>query len=138
MEAVIFNRLQILINKTYYATKRYKVPATFALLYHEDPLTHDELGSFLRISDHFIQIDDNHYFLNFSHTNQEDAFKAAKNVLFGIDKHFNNQKSYIAIDTYDITKNPKIVYSRLEQILIETKKHSYTRIEDEDVLNELI
>ncbi len=137
MDNNISNRIRIEVNKAYYISKRYGALSTFALLSHEKELSREDLGNFLRMSDHFIKIDDYHYFINFSHTNQNDAFKASQNLILYLDKYFNNDSSCIAIDSFDISKTPNIVFKRLQQILKETKKHSYTRIEDENILNGL-
>jgi len=134
----IFNRLTIEINKAYYTCTRYKILSTFAYLYHEKELTPAELGNFVRISDQFLQVDEHHYFINFSHTEQDGAFKASQNLLLYLDKHFNTTTSCIAIDTFNVSQSPKIVLNRLVQILDETRKNSYTRIEDEDILNGII
>jgi len=138
MEDYIKNRLKIEINKAYYIAKRYKSASTFAILYHEEILPVDILGKFVRISDHLLKIDEHHYFVNFTFTKQEDAFKAAQNLLLYLDRHFNNRSSCIALDTFDTTQSPTIVLNRLVQILNETKKSSYTRIEDENILNEIV
>jgi len=138
LEEFIRKRLEIEIKKSYYISKRYSVISTFAFLYHEEPLTVDVLGSYVRISDKLLKIDDHHYFLNFSFTEQVDAFKASQNLLLYLDKHFNNRSSCIAIDTFDINQSPRIVINRLIQILKATKNSSYSRIEDENILNEII
>lgn len=130
-----FNRVSIEIKKTYYVHERYQYIATFALLYHEQPLDVTTLGSFLRISDHLVKIDAHHYFVNFAFTKQEDAFKASQNLLLYLDKHFNNHTSCIAIDTFETSKTATIVVNRLTEILAATKKSSYGRIEDENILN---
>jgi len=137
MEDYIRDRLKIEINKTYYIAKRYNSTNSFAILYHEDELSVDVLGKFVRISDHILRIDEHHYFINFTFTDQENAFKAAQNLLFYLDKHFNNRTSCIALDNFDIKQSPTIALNRLMQILKETKKSSYTRIEDENILNEM-
>lgn len=137
MDEKIFNRLSIIINKAYYTHSRYKSPSTFALLYHENDITPAELGKYVRKTDHFLAVDKSHYFINFAFTEQDSAFKACQNLIFSLDKHFENQSSYIAIDTFDESKSARMVYNRLSQILAETKKSSYSRIEDENILNEL-
>lgn len=138
MDERLFNRLQILVNKTYYTATRYKTPATFAYLYHEGELNVQDLGRFVRISDHFIQMDENHYFINFAYTKQDNAFKASQNLLHALDKYFNNSSACIAIDTFNTSKSPTVVYSRLKQILDAIKKSPYSRIEDENILNEMV
>jgi len=135
MDENIFNRLQISINKTYYTTKRYSIPSTFALIYHKKSLTPQELGAFVRKSDHFIKIDENHYFINFMFTEQNNAFKASQNLILSLDKYFNDQSTAIAIDTFDESNSPRLVFNRLKQILNEVKADSYSRIEDESILN---
>lgn len=132
------NLIKILITKTYGTVQRYKIDATFAYLYHDKELSVVELGKFVRISDHFIQIDRNHYFIKFSFTHLDDAFKASENLLFRIDNYFNDSNSYIVLDTFDTSKSADIVLHRLIQILDETKKHSYSRIENEEIFNKII
>ena len=136
MEDRIFNRLQILIKRAYYIEERYKLNSTFAYFYFEGDLSTLDLGKFLRISDQFIKIDENHYFVNFSFTKQSDAFKASQNLLLYLDKHLQNRSAIVALDTFDRSKSPRVVLNRLQQILSETRKKHYSRIEDEDVLND--
>ena len=131
----IFKRLEVEVKKTYYTFTRYLSPSTFAFLYFEGELSAEDLGGYLRISDKFLKIDDNHYFINFMFTEQHGAFKASQNLLLNIDKHFDNNIACLAIDTFDINKTPRIVIYRLMEILKETQKSSYTRIEDETILN---
>ena len=138
MTPSILNRLNILIKKAYYTHERYKLPATFALMYHHKALEPIELGQYVRKSDLFIPIDENHYFINFASTEQSAAFKACQNLIFSLDKHFEDTDTIIAVDTFDASKSPNIVFNRLQQILKETKKDPYSRIEDENILNGII
>jgi hypothetical protein len=131
-------RLLIEIRKSYYSAKRYNVKSTFALLYHEKDLSVDKLGKYVRMSDHLLKLDENHFFVNFVHTDHENAFKAAQNLLFALDAHFQDSASAIAIDAFDINKPANIVLNRLEQILKEIKKNPYVRIDDENILNEIV
>jgi len=138
MDERIKKRLEIEINKSYYSFKRYKVDTTFAILYHEKELTVDKLGNFVRISDHLLKIDEHHYFINFIHTHHNNAFKASQNLLLALDNYFNNRTSAIAIDTFDTTQTPNLVINRLYQILNEVRKNPYTRIDDENILNDIV
>jgi hypothetical protein len=138
MNEKIKNRLEVEINKSYYAHKRYKVDTTFALLYHEKELSVEQLGKFVRISDHLLKIDEHHYFINFVHTHHDAAFKASENLIYALDRYFNDQKSLIALDTFNITQTPNLVIHRLFQILKEIEKNPYSRIDDENILNDLI
>ena len=130
----IKQRLIIEIRKAYYGAQRYNVKSTFALLYHEKELLVDKLGKIVRMSDHLLKIDENHYFINFVHTNHTQAFKAAQNLLHALDSHFNDNSSAIAIDTFDVKQPANLVINRLEQILKEVKKNPYNRIDDENIL----
>ncbi len=134
----ILNRIKVEIKRTYYTHDRYKSLSTFALLYHEKKLGVEQLATYVRISDKLIKIDDNHYFINFAFTSQEDAFKAAQNLLLYLDNFFNSRTSCIAIDTLNSKNTTQMVVGKLTQILNETKKSSYSRIEYEDILNGLI
>jgi hypothetical protein len=127
--------MRVQIKKMYYTHSRYKTEATFAMLYHEKKMSVIELSKFVRISDHLLQIDDNHYFITFFHTPHNEAFKASQNLILYLDNFFQNRTSCIAIDTFDTSNSQAIVYNRLIQILEETQKTSYTRIEDEDILD---
>ena len=135
MTESIFNRLKVQIKRTYYVYERYNTLATFVLIYHEKELTPKQLASFLRVSDQFIMLDDNHYFINFTYTSLQDAFKASQNLLLYLDNFFNDSTTCIAIDAFNTSYSPQIVLSRLKQILAETKKNSYSRIEDESILS---
>ena len=138
MDDKIKNRLQIEINKAYYSYKRYKADATFAILYHEKELCINKLGNLVRVSDLLLKIDNHHYFINFVHTNHNNAFKAAQNLLLALDNYFNDSNTAIAIDTFDTAQTPNLVITRLTQILNEIKKNPYTRIDDENILNDII
>lgn len=135
MSDAITNRINVLIKKTYYHFERFQVNSTFALLYHEDPISVVELSHYLRISDHLIQLDDNHYFIIFAFTTQDNAYKASQNIIHNLDNHFNTTKSCIALDTFHISKSPISVVNRLMQILAETRKNPFIRIETEDILD---
>ncbi|MCX6074721.1 MAG: hypothetical protein NTY39_10410 [Campylobacterales bacterium] len=107
----------------------------FALLYHEEPLSVVELAKYVRTSDHLIKLDDQHYFIIFTFTSQENSYKASQNILHKLDRHFNNYTTCIALDTFNTSKEPQNVLNRLKQILIETRKNSYIRVEMEDILD---
>lgn len=130
----ILNRINVLVKKTYYTYERFQVNATFALLYHEKPLSVVELSSYVRISDQLMQLDENHYFIIFSFTEQDNAFKASQNLVHNLDIHFNNSTSCVALDTFDPSKTYQNVLNRLKQIMTETRKNPYVRIETEDIL----
>ncbi len=127
----IFNRIQVEIKRTYYIYDRYKSASTFILVYHEDPLSVEQLAVYVRISDKFVRIDDNHYFINLAFTSQEDSIRASQNLLLYLDNFFNNKKSCIAIDTFNPSNSAQVVLDKLMQIL---KKDSYNRIKDESIL----
>lgn len=137
MQTESFTQIQLLIKKAYYRFMRHHYDSTFAYLYFEGDLTLIDLAKYLRVSDNFIKIDKNHFFIDFSHTKPEEAFKAAQNLFVYLDKHLNNTSARIAIDAFDTSNSAQVVLSRLEQIMDETKKRPDSRIEDEDVLNEL-
>lgn len=129
------NRYEHMVEKTYYIHQRYGVVATFALLYHDAPLEVDVLGSFIRISDHIIPIDANHDFIIFAFTSEPNAYKAAQNLLRKLDDHCSDHNCCIALDKFDTDKTAHHVLSRLKQILGETRKNSYSRIETESILD---
>lgn len=135
MSDAITNRINVLIKKTYYHFERFQVNSTFALLYHENPLSVLELSEYVRISDHLIQLDDNHYFIIFAFTTQDNAYKASQNIIHNLDNHFNASTTCIALDTFHTTKSPISVVNRLMQILAETRKNPFIRIETEDILD---
>jgi len=134
LEERLKNRLRIIVEKSYYVKERYKIESTFALLYHKEPLTPAELGKCVRKSDHFLELDDNHHFINFMYISHQDAFKASQNLIQSLDKYFQNNTSTIAIDTFDSIKTPTMVYNRLDEILKTIKDDPYSRVEDETVL----
>jgi len=129
------NRVNVLVKKAYYTSERFQVNATFALLYHDQPLSVVELAKHIRISDHIIQLDDNHYFIIFAFTKQDNAYKASQNIVYSLDEYFNNSTSCVALDTFDSSKPPQSVLSRLTTILAETRKNPYIRIETEEILD---
>ena len=135
MDSDILERVNELVKKTYYTFDRFDVDATFALLYHEKSLTLNELAKFIRLSDHLLQIDANHYFIIFSFTSQKNAYKASQNILYKLDTHFNDHSSLIAMDILNPTKSPQSVLNRLKQIMTEIHKNNFVRIETEDILD---
>ncbi len=138
MDKNILNRIKIQVKKSYYAFERYQTASTFALLYHEQPLNVVELSNYVRISDHLIEIDEHHYFITFSHTSQNNAYKASQNLVLSLDHHFNDQTTAIAIDQFDASSSAQIVINRLNQILQEARRSPISRIEDETALDERI
>jgi hypothetical protein len=109
--------------------------STFVLIYHEKDLSVGQLGKFVRITDRFIPIDDNYYFMIYHYTSQADSYKAAQKLLFKLDDYFQDTTTCIAIDEFDTSNLSAVVLSRLKQIIIETRKHSFRRIEDDCVLD---
>jgi hypothetical protein len=131
----ISNRINVLIKKTYYTYERFGVDATFALLYHEEPLSVVELALFVRISDHLMKIDENHYFIIFAFTSEKNAYKASQNIIHKLDSHFNDHSACIALDSLDPKKTPQNVLNRLKQIMCEIHRDSHIRVETEDILH---
>ncbi|WP_294873069.1 hypothetical protein [Sulfuricurvum sp. RIFCSPLOWO2_12_FULL_43_24] len=82
-----------------------------------------------------IQLDENHYFIIFAFTTQDNAYKASQNIIHNLDNHFNAATTCIALDTFNPTKSPLSVINRLMQILAETRKNPFIRIETEDILD---
>ena len=130
-----FTRIETEITKAFYIYKRYKSLSSFVLLYHEKELTEEQLGSFVRVSDKFIKVNSNVCFINFTFIAYEDIFKASQNLLRELDHFFNDRTSCIAVSSFDTTNSPKMIINRLTQILNETKKRSYERIENEHILD---
>lgn len=135
MDENILNRLNVLIKKTYYTNDRFEVDATFALLYHKTPLSVVELSKFVRLSDQLIRLDDNHYFIIFAFTSEENAYKASQNIIHKLDSHLNDHSACIAMDFLDSNKSPQYVLNRLKQIMVEIHRDSHIRIETEDILH---
>jgi hypothetical protein len=93
------------------------------------------LGSFVRVSDRLVKIDENYHFLIYNFTNQDDAYKASRNLISKLDNHFHNATSCIAIDSPSKSDSTHMVMNKLHQIIEETKKISVSRIEYEDILD---
>lgn len=135
MDDKILNRLNVLVKKSYYTYERYDAEATFALLYHKEPISVVELSKFIRISDHLIELDEHHYFIIFAFTSQENAHKASQNIIHKLDSYLGSASDcFIALDALDITKTPQNVLNRLRQIVEQARKNGYVRVETEDVL----
>jgi len=135
MENSVSHRLEIELKKVFYSFEKYNALSTFALIHHEAPIDPETLSKYLRVSDIFLALDEHTYFINFAFTSHEDAFKAAQNILYGLDNYFNDTSTYIAIKELDPSNTPKMLVNKLLQILKETRKHSYSRVEDESILN---
>lgn len=130
MDEHIKNRLVIEIEKAYYISKRYNAVTTFSFLYFEGELDSSSLGKFIQISDHILKIDANRYFINYTFSKQQEAFKASRNLLLHLDKHLSNSCTRIALDTFDITRPPLNVLDNLSNILEKIKNNDRVRIED--------
>jgi len=131
-------RINAEINRAYYTFERYQADATFALVYHEKDISLEELGKYVRISDRFVKYDENHFFMLFHFTGAEEASKASQNLLLKLDNHFNSTTTCIAIDNFNTSNSTKVVLNRLKQIIKETRKNSFARIEYEDILDSII
>ena len=138
METNLDIRLSAEINRAYYAYDRYDTIATFVMVYHEKDLSLEKMGEFVRATDRFMSIDDNHYFIIFHYTAQDNAYKASQNLLLKLDNYFQNSSTCIAIDNFNKSNSPIVVINRLNQIIKETRKNSFTRIEDEAILDLII
>jgi len=135
MDNNISNRLEVLVKKTYYIYKRFDIVATFALLYHEEPLSIIELSKYVRTSDQFMPLDDNHYFIIFEFTSEKNAYKASQNIIYKLDNHFNTNKgTFIALDSLDVHKSPQNILSRLKQIMAQMRRDCCSRVETEDIM----
>src|SRR3989339_799341 len=131
----ILNRVYVLVKKTYYTYERFGVDATFALLYHEKPLSVLELSQYVRISDQLMQLDEHHYFIIFAFTSEENSYKASQNIIYKLDSYFNDHSVCIAMDSLDPIKSPQNVLNRLKQIMSEIHRDVHIRIETEDILH---
>ena len=132
-----YKQLDAEIQKTHYNARRYHTVSTFGLLYFEGNLEDKILKEYMRLSDYFLKLNDNYYFLNFHYTDENGAIKAGENLIFNLDKHLQNKNSYIAVDRIDTEESTRSTINRLYQILQEAKKHKNNRVEDENILNEL-
>lgn len=135
MDENILNRVNVLVKKTYYTYDRFEVDATFALLYHQKLLSVNELSNYVRLSDHLMQLDYNHYFIIFAFTSEENAYKASQNIIHKLDNYFNDHSCAIALDSLDPSKSPPLVLNRLKQIMKEIHKDMHVRVETEDILH---
>ena len=138
MDTEIQIRINAEINRAYYTYERYKVDATFALIYHEGELSLEELGSYVRKSDRFVKVDEHHFFIIYHFTDGSKASKASQNLLLRLDNHFHTTTTCIAIDNFNPANPTKVVLNRLKQIINETRKNSFSRIEYEDILDAYI
>ena len=128
-------RLNAEVVRAHYTYDRYNAESTFALVYHEEDIPLDKLGSFVRVSDRLVRVSDKMHFVIFNFTPQNDAYKASRNLLKSLDNHFHNTTSCIAIDAPSKTDTIHMVMNKLYQILQETRKNSVARIEYADILD---
>jgi len=129
------NNLKDEIDRAYYANEKYDIAATFIMVYSEKNISVENMNKFVRATDRFIHIDDNHYLIIFHYTAQDNAYKASQNLLLKLDDYFQNSSTAIAIGSFNKMKTPAIVVNELKQIIKELKKSSFTRIEDESILD---
>lgn len=125
------------ISRVQDACSRYDSDNSSAIVYHEKDIDIELLGSFLRTNDKIIKLDKSHHFIIFHFTSEEEAYEAAKHLLAQLDSHFKNTTSCIAIDSACKNDSANIMINKLLQILKETKKNSISRIEYEDILDEI-
>lgn len=126
------------INKVHDACQRYDSNNSAAVLYHEKNIDSDVLSGFLRKNDKVIRLDENHCFVVFGYTSETEAYNAAKHLLAELDKYFKNSTTCIAIESACKYDSANIMINKLFQILKETKKNSISRIEYEDILDEVV
>ncbi len=130
-------RLESEISRVHDACDRYGSDVSSAIVYHEKDIDLSLFGSFLRKNDRVIRLDENHHFVMFFFTSESEAYDAAKNLLAHLDIHFNDKTSCIAIDSACKNDSANMMINKLLQILKETKKNSISRIEYEDILDEV-
>ncbi|WP_373071530.1 hypothetical protein [Sulfurimonas sp.] len=130
-------RLESEINRMNDASERYGSDILSAIVYHEKDIDLALFGSFLRKNDKVVRLDKNHHFVMFYFTSEQEAYEAAKHLLAQLDDHFENTTSCIAIDSDWKNDSTNMLINKLYQILQETKKHSVSRIEYEDILDEI-
>jgi hypothetical protein len=137
LDAQTRTRLESEVGRVHDACKRYGSNTSSAIVYHDKEIELALLGSFLRKNDKIIKLDANHHFVMFCQTSEEEAYDAAKNLLAKLDRHFQNTSSCIAIDSACKNDSINMMINKLLQILKETKKNSVSRIEYEDILDEI-
>lgn len=130
-------RLESEVMKVLDACKRYSSNASSAIVYHEKSIDLALIGSFLRKNDRIIKLDENHHFIMFCFTSESESYNAAKHLLAKLDSYFENTTSCIAIDSACKNDSINMMINKLLQILQETKKNSVSRIEFEDILDEI-
>jgi hypothetical protein len=137
IEPEAYERLDKMIQELHYELQRYNEVSTLGLLYVEDDVDDTIFQQYIRLSDKYIKLTKNYYLFNFFHTDENNAIKAAENLVANLDKYFGNNKSYMAVDQTDADASTKSTFNRLYQILQETIKKGTNRVEDENILNEL-
>lgn len=128
-------RLNAEIGRARYTFERYQADYTFALVYHEKDIELEVIGSYVRVSDKLVKINENMHFVIYNFTTHNEAYDASRNFLNNLDKHFGSTSSCIAIDKPLKTDSTNMVMNKLDQILQETKKSSASRIEYADILD---
>ena len=130
--------LELEIGKVHDACERYDSQNSAAIVYHEKDVDTELLSGFLRKNDVVIRLDDNHHFIVFGYTSDSEAYNAAKHLLAELDKYFKSSTTCIAIESACKYDSANIMLNKLLQILNETKKNSISRIEYEDILDEVV
>ncbi|QFR50105.1 hypothetical protein FJR48_10355 [Sulfurimonas lithotrophica] len=131
-------RLESEVNRVHDACKRYESNTSSAIVYHEKDIDLVLFGSFLRKNDKIIKLDNHHHFIMFCYTSESEAYEAAKNLLSKLDSHFQNTTSCIAIDSACKNDSTNMMINKLLLIIKETKKNSVSRIEYDDILDEIV
>lgn len=129
--------LELEINKAHDMYKRHASESSVGIIYHEKDIDEELFESFFRKNDKVVKLDKNHYFVMFLFTPEREAYEAAKNLLARLDKYFHDTTSCIALDSACKNDSVNMIINKLLQILKETKKNSISRIEYEDILDEL-
>ncbi len=130
------SRFEVMVKKVYYVYEKFGLDFSFALLSLAKPISVTDLSRYVRSSDVLIPIDENHYFIIFQFTSPDAAFRTSQELVFSLDKFFNQPKSsFVAIEKLNINITPLNVLKRLDSIVQATKKAGYSQVETEDILD---
>jgi hypothetical protein len=133
MEKILIDKIGHHMEKEHYIYERYGHVSTYAILRHDGSLTLENLSAHLRISDFIARVDDEKFFITYTFTTHMNAYKAAQNTVYCLERDHNISNLRISIDTFEENPNPEYVIRRLERILAEMDDN--VKVEDGGILH---
>jgi hypothetical protein len=119
-----------LLLKEFYRFNRHNIVSTMAFVESNEPLDFLKIKQNIRILDEISEINKNFYFIIFSYTTIDKAYKASQNLI----SKFHNVIIHIVLEEFKKSdKKHTDIIRRINSIMNETKKSNESLICDESI-----